>query len=173
MMTSQGITLDKLLQSREQRWRRQQQLILKHPEATLVCLTVIMPGPVKRNTQSLTVARAAIVAIQQTFADSVLQLTNHDLETGFEAYMLTSLGPNDAKHKACGLEDTHPLGRLFDVDVIDKKGLPISRSTIGKTPRRCLLCDHEARYCMRNHSHTQEELHQKIAEMIDDYVRGL
>jgi holo-ACP synthase CitX len=87
--------------------------------------------------------------------------------------MLTSLGPVDAKHKACWLEDTHPLGRLFDVDVIDKKGLPISRSTIGEAPRKCLLCDHEARYCMRNHSHTQEELHHKIAEMIEDYVRGI
>lgn len=172
-MTSQGITLDKLLQSREQRWMRQQELMMEKPGATLVCLTVIMPGAVKRNIQSLTVAHAAVETMQQTFAGTILHLANHDLETGYESYMLTSLRPIEAKHKACRVEDTHPLGRLFDMDVFDEEGLPISRSTIGFPPRRCLLCDYEARYCMRNHSHTQEELHQKIAQMIDDYVRGI
>lgn len=170
-MRTTGITLDELLQSREKRWMRQQELIQKHPEATLVCLTVIMPGPVKRNAQSLTVAHAAVDALQQYYAGNIVNITTHDLETGYEAYMLTSLGLVEAKRKACQIEDTHPLGRLFDVDVIDKDVHPLSRSLIGESPRKCLLCDHEARYCMRNHSHTQDELHRKIAEMIDAYVR--
>lgn len=173
MMPTRGITLDELLQSREQRWARQQQLIEKYPDATLVCLTVIMPGQVKRNSQSLTVAYAAVEAIKQYFTENVVYMTTCDTETGYEAYLLTNISINDAKKKACNIEDSHPLGRLFDIDVIDRSGLPVSRSAIGEPPRKCLLCEHEARYCMRNHSHTQEELHQKIAEMIDAYVRRI
>ncbi|MCI6159959.1 MAG: citrate lyase holo-[acyl-carrier protein] synthase [Prevotellaceae bacterium] len=165
------ITLDELLQSREQRWAMQQELIHSHPGLSLICLTVIMPGNVKRNSRSLTVARAAVEAMQQHFAGNTVHLSTRDLETGFEAYLLTSLSPAHAKRVACHIEDTHPLGRLFDADVIDRDGRPISRSSIGEAPRKCLLCNREARYCMRNHSHTQEELHRKIAEMIEAYVR--
>lgn len=172
-MTTRNITLDELLQSREQRWTRQQALIRKYPDATLVCLTVIMPGSVKRSSRSLIVAHAAVEAMQQYFAGTIAHMTSHDLETGYEVYMLTSLGLAETKRKTCRLEDTHPLGRLFDMDVIDKDGLPMSRSAIGEASRKCLLCDREARYCMRNHSHTQEELHRKIAEMTDAYVRGI
>ena len=68
------------------------------------------------------------------------------------------------------LEDTHPLGRLFDADIILPEGRPLSRTELGAPPRRCLLCDREARFCMRNGSHTREELHAKIAQMIADYV---
>ena len=61
------ITLDMLLESREKRWNFQRQLIQEHPELTLVCVTVIMPGNVKRNTQSLVVAHAAVQSVQDAF----------------------------------------------------------------------------------------------------------
>ena len=55
-------------------------------------------------------------------------------------------------------------------DIIDQRGIPVERSTIGLPPRRCLLCHNEARYCMRNHSHTREEVLQRIKEMVENYV---
>ena len=96
-----------------------------------------------------------------------------DLETGYEAYLLVSLSIPEAKAIACNVEEQHPLGRLFDVDVIQKDGAPASRKTIGRVPRRCLLCDRDARYCMRNHSHTQEEIHKRIDQLVADYVQRL
>ena len=147
------------------------ELIKQYPASTLVCLTVVMPGNVKRNFHSLIVAQAGMTALVNAFSDDIVNLEARDLITGYEAYLTTSLTQREAKQLACEIEDEHPLGRLFDIDVITPSGEPIARTAIGREPRQCLLCDNEARYCMRNHSHTQEELHNCIAQLIEEYVQ--
>ena len=187
-MKNMPITLDELLVSRDARHAMQQKLMAEHSGKTLVCLTVVMPGSVKRNQQSLTVARAAVKAMRKAYniSDDLLPetelLTNElkietreclverDLNTGYEAYLITPLPLLEAKRVAVDIEDTHPLGRLFDIDVIDAQGIPVSRDRVGGQPRRCLVCDHEARYCMRMRWHTQEEIWARIKQMTDDYA---
>lgn len=187
-MKNMPITLDELLASRDARHAMQQKLMAEHSGKTLVCLTVVMPGSVKRNQQSLTVARAAVKAMRKAYniSDDLLPetelLTNElkaetgeclverDLNTGYEAYLITPLPLLEAKRVAVDIEDTHPLGRLFDIDVIDAQGIPVSRDRVGGQPRRCLVCDHEARYCMRMRWHTQEDIWARIRQMTDDYA---
>lgn len=187
-MKNMPITLDELLASRDARHAMQQKLMAEHSGKTLVCLTVVMPGSVKRNQQSLIVARAAVEAMRKAYniSDDLLPetelLTNElkteageclverDLNTGYEAYLITPLPLLEAKRVAVDIEDTHPLGRLFDIDVIDAQGIPVSRDRVGGQPRRCLVCDHEARYCMRMRWHTQEEIWARIKQMTDDYA---
>lgn len=165
------ITLDMLLESREKRWQLQRQLIQDNPGLTLVCLTVIMPGNVKRNAQSLVVAHAAVEAIQEAFGPSIQWQREQDLSTGYEGYYLVDMSMIDCKRLACEIEDNHPLGRLFDIDVINTHVEPVSRSVIGREGRKCLLCDQDARYCMRNHTHSRDELQQKIQQMIEAYAQ--
>ena len=164
------ITLHELLASRDARHATQQKLLAEHSGKTLVCLTVVMPGSVKRNQQSLTAAHAAVEAMRKAFGQE--QLLELDLETGYEAYLITPMPLLEAKGIAVNIEDTHPLGRLFDIDIINADGVPVSRDAIGEKPRRCLVCDHEARYCMRMRWHTQEEIWAKINEMVDSYVEA-
>lgn len=164
------ITLDQLLASREQRVARQQELLHKYPDATLVCLTVIMPGSVKRNFFSLITAGAAVKAILDRYEGSIEHMSLKDEVTGYEGYLVTTLDREQAKRIACDIEDSHPLGRLFDIDVMDEQGTPMSRSAVGHQPRRCLICNNEARYCMRARAHTQEELQARIKQMVEDYV---
>lgn len=165
------ITLDALLQSRDNRHMLQQQLLQQHPGSTLVCLTVVMPGSVKRNLYSVVTAQAALTALLDHLGEHVSATCARDLATGYEAYLISDLPALEAKRVTCDIEDSHPLGRLFDIDVMGSDGQPISRQAVGGQPRRCLLCDNEARWCMRNHSHTQEELMAHIQQMVDDYVR--
>ena len=101
----------------------------------------------------------------------MLKFRLRDLPTGYEAYLVTPLSNEEAKRETCRIEDTHPLGRLFDLDVIDADGVPVSRELIGKAPRKCLVCDSDARYCMRNRTHSLDELSARIDEMIESYVR--
>ena len=192
------ITLHELLASRDARHATQQKLLAEHSGKTLVCLTVVMPGSVKRNQQSLTAAHAAVEAMRKAFAvkenkglspletlenpENLVPLENPeplaptllelDLETGYEAYLITPMPLLEAKRIAVNIEDTHPLGRLFDIDIINADGVPVSRDAIGEKPRRCLVCDHEARYCMRMCWHTQEEIWAKINEMVDLYTKA-
>ena len=173
------ITLHELLASRDARHATQQKLLAEHSGKTLVCLTVVMPGSVKRNQQSLTAAHAAVEAMREAFGLNASNndashgsLIERDLETGYEAYLITPIPLLEAKRIAVKIEDTHPLGRLFDIDIIDADGVPISRDAIGERPRRCLVCEHEARYCMRMRWHMQEEIWAKINEMIDLYSQS-
>ena len=164
------VTLDLLLASRDARWRHQRELLRQHPDLTLVCLTVVMPGKVKRDERSIIVAQAAVEALKEEFGVEAVSLEENDLPTGYEAYLLCTAELPDVKRRVCRIEETHPLGRLFDLDVIHPDGTPVSRAEFGMPERRCLLCDNEARYCMRNHTHTQEELQAHLSKLIDDYV---
>ena len=65
------ITLDALLKSRDDRHALQQQLRQQHPESTLVCLTVVMPGSVKRNLYSVVTAQAALTALLDRLGEHV------------------------------------------------------------------------------------------------------
>ena len=165
------ITLDELLASREERQARQLELLQRHPGVTLVCLTVIMPGPVKRDIRSLVVAQAALDALLARFGGELKDIRTRDLPTGYEAYLLVSCSPEEAKRAVCLMENTHPLGRMFDMDVLEATGRALSRTELGLEARRCLLCGREARWCMRNHTHTREELLAEIDRRIAAYVR--
>ena len=164
-----AITLSELLASRDARHAMQQQLLAEHSGKTLVCLTVVMPGSVKRNSQSLIVAHAAVEAMRRAFEPSEDSLIERDLITGYEAYLVTPLTLRDAKLRAIHIEDTHPLGRLFDIDIIGRDGVPVSRESVGGISRRCLVCDCEARYCMRMRWHTQDEIWARINAIVEAY----
>lgn len=166
------VTLEQLLQSRDNRAKHQKDLLGKNPGRSLLCLTVQLPGTEKRNATSLKIAWAGVEAIREAFSPEYEEL--RDLETGYEGYFLVSLPAPDAKRLACRIEDTHPLGRLMDIDVLTKQAEEdyfsstgcISRSDIGLEPRKCLLCGNEVRYCMRAKTHTTEELLARIEEMV-------
>jgi len=170
------ITLEQLLESREARAAKQRELLGSFPSAALICLTVQLPGSEKRNPTSLAIARAALEAIREEFPERLVD-EEKDLETGYEGYFVVpsaSLGKaggirEEAKRRACRIEDTHPLGRLMDIDVIGPDG-PLSRASIGLPERRCLLCDKPARVCMRARSHTTEELLDKIQQLVSKYI---
>lgn len=191
------VTLNELLASRDSRHAMQQKLLAEHSGKTLVCLTVVMPGSVKRNQQSLIVAHAAVEQMIGSYELGVRndelgvrndelgvrndelgirfggRLIERDLETGYEAYLITDLPLLEAKRIAVQIEDTHPLGRLFDIDIIDKDGVPVSRDRVGSSPRRCLVCNREARYCMRMRWHTQDEIWERINAMVDEYQANI
>ena len=124
------ITLDQLLASRDARVEHQMELAEKFPRASLICLTVMLPGPVKRDWRSLAIAHAGIDAVHAVFgghgsgmdtpcsASIILYQEERDLETGYEAYFMVDVPVLEAKRLCCQIEDSHPLGRLMDIDVL-------------------------------------------------------
>jgi holo-ACP synthase/triphosphoribosyl-dephospho-CoA synthase len=77
----------------------------------------------------------------------------------------TSLDPLTLKKMAIFLEDTHPLGRLVDIDVYQEKTI-LSR----KIPRTCYLCNETAHYCTRNQTHKPYEIKAFITSKIQSYI---
>jgi holo-ACP synthase CitX len=169
------VTLAELLDSRDKRVKHQKDLLGTYPGKSLLCLTVQLPGPEKRNATSLKIAKAGVEAVREAFVPVYEELK--DLETGYEAYFLVNLPAEEAKRRACEIEDSHPLGRLMDIDVLHETSTnpthinvgAVSRLDIGLEARRCLLCDNEVRYCMRAKTHTREELLRRIEQMLKEY----
>ena len=164
------ITLEELLESRDARAAHQRELLAKYPGCALLCLTVQLPGAEKRNALSLKIARAGVEAVRRL---GPLTEELKDLKTGYEGYFIFQEAPLELKKKAVEIEDRHALGRLMDLDVIyvmpDLIGHLLDRSAIGLPPRKCLLCDNSARYCMRAKTHTTEELLKKIESLCAAY----
>lgn len=163
------ISLEQLLESRDKRAAHQRALMEKYPDCTLVCLTVQLPGSVKRDSRSLLIGGAGLAALLNKFDGFLSNTEVKDLETGYEAYLMVAQPALEVKRVCCRLEQEHPLGRLMDMDVMGKEG-PVSREQLGLPPRQCLLCSQPARYCMRARTHTPEELQEKINHLINIFI---
>ena len=78
---------------------------------------------------------------------------------GAAAFYLIKDNPEDVKRLLCGVEDTHPLGRLFNLDVYTgyESNKKIGRADLGIKGRTCLLCDGQALDCVSGRRHAAGE----------------
>ena len=161
------ITLEQLLEARDRRYERQLALAKEWPDRTLVCMTVVLPGPVKRDARSLKVAEAGVKAVQDVFTPVHKEL--YDRETGFEGFFVVDGALLDVKKACCEIENEHPVGRLMDLDVLEPVGetiVPVERERVGEPPRKCLVCGRPARECMHSHAHPFGEIEAAIDRIV-------
>lgn len=169
------IELADMLVAREKRSLRQQQLFAQFPMGTLLCATLNIPGPIKRSeTLRLVFDRIMESVLAQFDLAQILFQKQLDQKTGIEFYLMTLEEATTVKQKMMTIENTHPIGRLFDLDVLvmidgQKKGL--SRHELGMPTRRCLICEEDAKECGRSRKHSVEEMQMKIVELIKEFIK--
>lgn len=174
MNCSRTPTLAEVLAARDNRAARHSALARKNTGGqTLLSLSLVIPGEVKRSLRSLASGNASVQAIIALFGDNIEDIEFFDLPTGFEADFIIRLPEAEVKRLAVQIEESHPLGRLFDLDIIGKDGVPLSRSALGIPERKCLLCDLPARHCMRAGNHSRSEVSDHVAWLIDRYLSTL
>ncbi|MCG8482108.1 MAG: citrate lyase holo-[acyl-carrier protein] synthase, partial [Clostridia bacterium] len=93
--------------------------------------------------------------------------------TGAETFILSDEDVIKLKEILIDIEDNHPLGRLFDFDVIDKDFTFISRTAVGYEKRKCLLCDEDAAICVRSRSHSYEQLIKEVYFLTYSYFDNI
>jgi len=163
--------LKSILDSREARAAKQKEILKNYPY-TLISFTLNIPGAKKNSDLYYKIHQVGMKAILKSLLDSnkkVLYTWTYNYPTGPEGFISVDLAPILAKKMMVELEDRHELGRIFDIDVFDKGHNQISRSLLELEPRKCLICEKEAGYCMRNKTHTYEELIKKIKEIALNY----
>jgi holo-ACP synthase CitX len=67
--------------------------------------------------------------------------------------MFSGEAPRSLKKAGGRCEEELPWGRLLDIDVYTSRG-PLSRALLGERPRRCFLCEGEAKACARAGTHS-------------------
>ncbi len=191
----QQLTLMDLLDARENRVYHQNELLNKYPGAVLISMTLNIPGPVKDSPRYRKALETGLHRLKTILADrcgsecsfTILHEEFRPLATGPEAYLVAqgdaassaAVSANlaqetlalDIKKAAVSVEEGSALGRLFDMDVLipgETFAQSISRSQLGAAPRRCLLCEEDAKACARSRAHTMDQLLEKINEILSD-----
>lgn len=172
--SGEAVSLEQMLAARDRRAARQQAALARFA-LPVVSSGVVMPGPVKDNAQSRVAMAVATDALETLFASRqwpVRLFQSVSGPTGPESIHVVEAPAEDIKRALVELEDSHRLGRLWDLDVICPQRGILSRRALGQPPRRCLVCSAEAHACARSRRHSLPDLLAVIAKMTDDDSHG-
>lgn len=168
------VDIMQMLDARERRAHTQQQLLEQFNPCVLVSITLNIPGPVK-NSEAITTVFASVISELDEALMPFEKLHQEDfsLQTGMEFYRVLRADALDVKRVCTEFEEGHPLGRLLDIDVVEMAGetpTPISRTALGMPPRRCFICNEEAKVCARSRKHTVLEMQEHIVHVVAEYT---
>ena len=162
------VSLSMMLKCREERAKRQQELIAKYGKP-IVSFTMNIAGPVKTNYLIETGFRIGMKRLRGTFYSHKIEVpffTQKYSVTGPEGYFVVDSDPLKLKEICVEIENQDELGRLFDIDVIAPNGCKLER----KEERHCLICDKPAKECSSRRLHTVEELWEKTNSILYNAV---
>jgi len=163
-----AVSLAELLAAREARQARQNEWLAQH-KTPLISFTPIAPGAVKNNALTRAAfARGAAAIAAELCAHNwpLIEKQEWLLPTGAEAFFAVNAPAAALKQAMTALEDDTPIGRLWDIDVLDTSGKILSRADFGLSPRRCLICERPAAECGRKQSHSIAELQAKMGAIL-------
>jgi len=164
-----NITLDEILAAREERVRTQKKMLMEH-HSPLICFTMNIAGPVKTSpiierafTEGMRFINSAIEPYEVT------ERREEHTNCGPVAFYSLCAEANTIKALMIEIEHTHPIGRLFDIDVIDVDGKKIDRPT----ERCCIVCGAPGRACAAGRLHPVSELTALTNSLLSDYFADL
>lgn len=165
------VSLAEMLEARDRRAVRQQALFASH-RLPVLSVTLVTPGPVKVTETSRFVMEMAADELERLFRRTGWPVEAHlpvNEPTGLEALYAIDTEARVLKWAVAALEDDHPLGRLWDLDVLCPMQGGLSRTALGLAPRRCLVCGEPAHACARSRRHPLDELLAAIEERVNAF----
>lgn len=170
LFNGETVDLEDMLSARERRSYHQYQLLQTQVGASLLCVTLNIPGPVKNSAMLSAIFEGLMDEVTAEVPETaILSKELSRFRTGCEYYMLTQLGKDLLKEKMIAFEQEHSLGRLLDLDVLtleEGRVVPVSRTALGYSPRQCYLCKDEAKVCARSRKHSVEAMQAAIEAML-------
>lgn len=168
------VTLRDVLHARDCRALRQKKMNEQFG-MPLISFTLNLPGPLK-----------AFPLAGKTYEEGkrkiLRELGRHKIRvvdfcetlerTGYEGIFAVDAVPEELKRWCVAIEESSPLGRLFDIDVLSR-GTRISRTDLGFPERKCLLCGNPAPVCARSRAHSVDELFREVVSVMRSHFDGL
>lgn len=163
-MQGEQVILTDMLLCRERRAQIQDTFLSQY-HCPVISFCMNIPGPVKTNEQIRAAFESGKTALLTRLEQSSAEIKNfleiHE-KTGDELLLSIDCPAEKIKDIITEIEETHPIGRFFDMDVIDTDGQKLSRPSY----RKCIICGCQAQECARTRKHTVEEMQAKIEEML-------
>ncbi|MHA1685982.1 MAG: citrate lyase holo-[acyl-carrier protein] synthase [Candidatus Heimdallarchaeaceae archaeon] len=167
LFQGKNATAKKILNEREEKGRLIQFLI-KTYSAIVVSIGLNIPSMVRDNQifrNILSEALDAVLKVTDELKTKPLIKFSHFSNAG--SYILLIINNAQAetiKERMIDIEEHHPLGRIFDIDVINQYGEYVER----KSKRKCIVCNDDSIVCRRTQRHTTVELQQAFEKIIKD-----
>lgn len=164
-------SLEAVLKSREGRANLQEKLLRCYPGFSLLAFKLNIPGPVKNNDAIRKIFDLGVQDIGLAVEGLGCQpyyRKEVSLETGPELFLVIPLPALALKAAMVELEESLPLGRLYDIDVLTVTGGEVSgvaRVDAGYRRRRCFICEEDAKACGRSRAHSVPEMLERMEEM--------
>ena len=171
IFSGETVSLFEMLNARDERYEKQQSLLDTYLGSSLLVVTMNIPGDVKNSDIITNVFQSAISNIDQKLVgEKIHSVSIIKQKTGNEAYYVVDMPAVELKRLMLYVEETHPQGRLFDLDVLyvsdEDKVVKVSRREFKIAPRACFVCDKDAKECARSRAHTTDEIKEAIANLI-------
>ena len=169
------VSLSEILEAREARVFRQQELLkaAAMSEYSLISFTMNIAGNIKAFPLCLAAFDEGLKELKSRIpSDKIIHFEESKTNSGPEAFFLVSLPAKQVKTLTTAIEESHPIGRLFDMDVLDSTGASMSRSVLNLPPRKCLICGELAKACARSRNHTLEVILWRTAQILNDFFKG-
>jgi len=166
-----GVSLEALLAAKENRAARQAEW-LRHYQQPIISLTLVTPGAVKDTMRYRNTMGVALQACDQMLWQRGWQMLDRQvlwLPTGAEAMWCVAHPAAELKAQCIELEQTHPLGRLWDFDIFCPQNGQVGRHSLDRSTRRCLVCDEPAHSCARSRRHPLDEVVNRVEGLINGW----
>lgn len=172
VITGSPVTSGELRAARDQRVLKKWELLTPGGEICLVEFSLNIAGAVK----TFPFARAAFREEVRELSDrlsrfSVLKTEVYEKNTGDCAFFLLKSQAIQVKKFLVSIEESHPLGRLFNLDVCGPDGISVKRHDLGLLPRTCLVCGEDAHVCAEKKSHSMELIQWQTAKHFLEFFR--
>lgn len=164
-----NILLTEILHAREARALRQQSL-LQEFRCPVVCFTMNIAGPVKTSPLIRRAFDAGLAKLEDALSPYTVNSREilHEI-TGDEAIFSVDAKASVLKEICTAIEEAFPMGRLFDMDVLDPGGRKLERSQ----ERCCLVCGKPGRGCAARRLHSVEQLQETTRALISAHFADM
>ena len=161
-----NVTLEDVLRAHDTRADAQRRLLRTY-RLPLVSFTMNIAGPVK-SSPLITLAfdtglEALYDALGQPMAAEIIRPA-----TGCEALLVYDRPAAELKAACLALETATPVGRLYDLDVLDTDGDKLSRLV----QCTCLICGGPVTVCSRSRAHGLDAIVNRTREILVDFAAG-
>ena len=150
-------SLQEVLENRERRAAAQLQMLEAYSRP-LISFTMNIPGPVKNGERIRGCFLEGVNVLEKELESAGMKIVCRKelcAVTGNE--LLCAVDTQDAarvKEICLNIEEHHPAGRLFDLDVIGTDGKKLER----RVPRCCIVCGKPGKECASRRLHSLGEL---------------
>lgn len=174
LLEAPEVSLEEMLLARDNRAARQRSMIVDN-HSPVVSVTLNIPGSRKAHSlagKAFAIARAAMLVRLEKAGMRIVQSIESREKTGFEGIYAVEGDAGAMKALAVSIEETHPIGRLFDIDVLTRDGTALRGVDAGRSERKCLLCGGPVWECARARTHSAEQLSLRAAGLIREHLEA-